>query len=76
MQNNVVKRKDLSEWEREYGGTTADGVARRVINKYRPSAEDLVRTVNRGRGAGRAEGAGGEEGQAMDIAAEAGESHR
>ena len=35
VQNNVVKRKDLSEWEREYGGTTADGVARRVINQFR-----------------------------------------
>jgi hypothetical protein len=48
-----VKRKDLAEWEREYGGTTAEGIAKRVINKYSPSIEELSRTVNRGRGAGK-----------------------
>jgi hypothetical protein len=40
-----VKRKDLAEWEREYGGTTAEGIAKRVINKYSPSIEELSQPV-------------------------------
>jgi hypothetical protein len=53
LQTNIVKRKDLAEWEREYGGTTAEGVAKRVINQYNPSGDELSRTVNRGRVAGK-----------------------
>ena len=53
LQKNIVNRKDLAEWEREYGGTTAEGIAKRVINQYSPSSEELSRTVNRGRGAGK-----------------------
>ncbi len=34
-----MKRRDLAEWESEFGGITAEGVARRVINKYRPPCE-------------------------------------
>jgi hypothetical protein len=56
LQTNIVKRKDLAEWEREYGGTTAEGVAKRVINQYNPSGDELSRTVNRGRGAGKKAG--------------------
>ncbi len=48
-----MKRKDLAEWEREYGGTTAEGIAKRVIKQYSPSSDELSRTVNRGRGAGK-----------------------
>ncbi len=48
-----MKRKDLAEWEREYGGTTAEGIAKRVINQYNPSSEELSRVVNRGRCAGK-----------------------
>jgi LEA14-like dessication related protein len=36
-----VKRKDLCAWESEYGGTTAEGIAKRVINKYNPSFDDV-----------------------------------
>ena len=53
LQKNIVKRKDLAEWESEYGGTTAEGVAKRVIKQYSPSSDELSRTVNRGRGAGK-----------------------
>jgi len=51
----VVKRKDLCAWESEYGGTTAEGIAKRVINKYNPSMEELSRVVSRGRGGGKKE---------------------
>jgi hypothetical protein len=44
-----VKRKDLTEWESDYGGTTAEGIAKRVINQYSPSSEELSRTVSNGR---------------------------
>ena len=46
-QKNVVKRRDLGEWESEYGGTSAEAIARRVINKYRPSEEELNRAATR-----------------------------
>ena len=52
-QKNVVKKKDLAVWEGEYGGITAEGIAKRVINKYDPSSEELSRVVNRGRGTGK-----------------------
>ena len=52
-QKNVVKRKDLCAWEGEYGGTTAEGIAKRVINKYNPSNEELSRVVSRGRVGGK-----------------------
>ncbi len=42
-----MKRKDLAEWEREYGGTTAEGVAKRVINQYNPG-DELLRISTRG----------------------------
>ena len=45
-----MKRKDLAVWESEFGGTTAEGVIKRVINKYNPSSEELTRVVSRGRG--------------------------
>ena len=51
----MVKRKDLCAWESEYGGTTAEGIAKRVINKYNPSTEELSRVVSRGRGGGKKE---------------------
>ncbi len=66
-----MKRKDLSEWESEYGGTTAEGIARRVINRYSPSSEELSRTVNRGRGAGKkADGTTEKDGEILPEAIE------
>jgi hypothetical protein len=46
-QNNVVKKKNLSHWEKEFGGTTAEAIARRVINKFDPIFEEPDRSVNK-----------------------------
>ena len=48
-QKNVVKKKDLAVWEGEYGGITAEGIAKRVINKYDPSSEALSLVGKHGR---------------------------
>ena len=73
-----MKRKDLAEWEREYGGTTAEGIAKRVIKQYSPSSDELSRTVNRGRGAGKkADGTTeGKEEASSDAVAESGDADR
>jgi hypothetical protein len=67
-----VKRKDLEAWESEYGGTTAEGIAKRVINKYNPSSEELSRVVNRGRGKKTEDAAQKSEDMCMDAVAETG----
>ena len=72
-QKQVVTRLDLEAWEQKYKGRTAEEVAKRVIVRYRPSEEELMRLVGRrqagDRGGGAAEegedgsgGKGGEEG--------------
>ena len=73
-----MKRKDLTEWESDYGGTTAEGIAKRVINQYSPSSEELSRTVTKGRGAGKkADGTTeGKEEVSSDAAAKTGEEDR
>ena len=37
----MVKRKDLSAWENEFGGNTAEGIAKRIINKLTPARDEL-----------------------------------
>ncbi len=37
-----MKRKDLCAWESEYGGTTAEGIAKRVINKFNLASTDIT----------------------------------
>jgi hypothetical protein len=39
-QKNVVKKKNLAHWEKEFGGTTAEAIARRVINKFDPTFDE------------------------------------
>jgi hypothetical protein len=39
-QKNVVRKKNLAHWEQIYGGTTAEAIARRVINKFDPNFEE------------------------------------
>ena len=39
-QKNVVKKKNLAHWEKEFGGATAEAIARRVINKFNPTFDE------------------------------------
>ncbi len=39
-QKNVVKKKNLAHWEKEFGGATAEAIARRVINKFDPTFDE------------------------------------
>ena len=62
MQNKALEKRSLAYWQDRYKGTTAEGIARRVITQYAPSSEELERVVSRGAGGQRADGerAGGD----------------
>ena len=49
-QHKALTKRDLEVWGREYGGSTAEGIARRVINRFQPAAEELStgRKANQG----------------------------
>ena len=45
----MVSKKDLEVWSKEYGGTTADGIARRAINaRVKSGTEELSKEAGLG----------------------------
>ena len=57
-----MSKRDLEAWEQKYKGRTAEEVAKRVIVRYRPSEEELMRLAGR-RQAGDRGGGAAEEGE-------------
>jgi hypothetical protein len=81
----VVPKRDLADWEKDYGGRTAEEIARRVIARFRPSEEELRGCRNagqrRGGGGGQGGDGGGDKGggdalAASDLMAVAADEHQ
>ena len=66
----MVSKKDLEVWSKEYGGTTADGIARRVINGYRLQVKSGTEELSKEAGLGQKRakvGADGQEAMAVET---------
>jgi hypothetical protein len=47
LQRKIVKLADLEKFRKQFNGQTAEGIAKRIINRFRPGAHELAKPSDR-----------------------------